>query len=110
MSNEYLREAGVALIDRADRLDKGEPLCRHHWSGDPGYECYCTGCNKHIGEYRSEDNIPFKSQAYCCECQKTPEEKEKEKREREKAEISYDLKKLNKLLAKYPDHKKLTGV
>ena len=63
-----LREQAAKLIERADRLEAGEPLCNHHWSGDPGYECYCPGCDKHIAEVRSIHGVPFKKDAYCSSC------------------------------------------
>ena len=49
------------LQQRASRLTRGDELCDHHWNNTDGcFETYCTGCDTHIGEERSENDIPFK--------------------------------------------------
>lgn len=99
-----LREQAAGLINRAEKLDGGEELCNHHWNGsDRCYECYCPGCDKHIMEAREESDVPFKRDAYCYECSKTPEEKKAEKLAEERATKQRDLKKLAELRAQYPD-------
>ncbi len=98
-----LREESAALLTRADRLEAGEELCKHHWSGDPAYECYCTGCDKHLMEVRNENNIPFKEDAYCYECNMTDEEKEAERLEDEEAQKNRELKQLAELKKKHPN-------
>jgi hypothetical protein len=91
------------LQQRASRLTRGDELCDHHWNNTDGcFETYCTGCDKHIGEERSENDIPFKDDAYCFECQKTPEEKEIERLEIIKYEKEEDIKNLTELIGKYP--------
>ena len=68
MDTQKLRNRAAELLKRADMLDAGEPLCEHHWSGDPGYECYCTGCGKHIAEVSTIEHVPFAKDAYCSVC------------------------------------------
>lgn len=97
-----MREEAARLEAKADRLDAGEELCNHHWSGDPEYEGYCTGCDRWIGGYSSSE-IPLKSDAYCHQCQKSPEQKKKEQGEEEAEQMENELEMLAELQAKYPD-------
>ena len=62
------KEYAEKLLDRAKRLEAGEELCEHYYSGDPGWECYCTGCGKHLLESRYESGVPFAKDAYCTTC------------------------------------------
>jgi hypothetical protein len=85
-------------------IEAGEDLCDHHWNGsDNCYECYCTGCEQHIAEVRNKFDVPFKKNAYCYECKKTPEEKAEEKDKAAQALKARELKKLAELRGKYPD-------
>lgn len=77
VDTQDLREQAASLLKRADLLDSGEPLCNHHWSGDPGWECYCTGCDTWLLEVRDECYIPFLKDAYCYDCRKKLKKKEK---------------------------------
>lgn len=63
-----LTKSASELIRRAECLEAGEPLCDHHWSGDPGYECYCTGCGVHIHETSTMSGVPMAKDAYCSTC------------------------------------------
>lgn len=86
---------------RARRL-KSEALCDHHYNGSDGcYECYCSGCGKHLREVRDSTSIPFHSDAFCRECQKTPEQKEQERIEIENRITEQELSTLKKLQKKY---------
>lgn len=100
---EYLNLQAERLLDRAEMLEAGEELAPHHYSGDPGYEVYCPGCDKHIMEVWFIEDVPFKKYAYCSTCTKTPEEKVREEMEREQALKRKELKMLADLKAKYPD-------
>jgi len=100
---ESLRSTAESLIEKAKRLEAGEELCSHHWSGAPGWECYCTGCNKHILELRDSDEIPLKKDAYCYECQKSPEQKRTEKKAKEKAKEISERTQLKQLREKYDE-------
>lgn len=95
------------LTLRAERLQKGEKLCDHHWNGsDRCYECYCTGCQKHLMEICNEENIPFEKDAYCYQCQKTPEEKALEKFAQEVRKQKSELATLALLIQAYPEEAK----
>lgn len=101
---EDLDEAIEELQEKRVALEAGEEFCNHHWNGsDSCYECYCTGCGTHIAEIRDEFSVPFKKDAYCYECTKTPEEKEREARAMAEAIRKNELAKLRELQAKYPD-------
>lgn len=101
---ESIKEEKQRLTDRLKRLEAGEELCDHHWNGsDNCYETYCTGCQRHTGEYNRNDSIPFKADNYCYSCKRTPEEIAAEqalaKTNIEKAEVAT----LKQLLEKYPE-------
>lgn len=106
MNAQELREQAACIIKTAERLEASEELCNHRWSGDPAWECYCTGCSKHILEVHSEAEILFAKDAYCHECKKTAEEKETERIKKESARRERELKQLAELKAKYPDAQK----
>lgn len=72
-----------AVEQQIKRTDNGDELCEHHWNGsDRCFECYCTGCGKHIAEVDSKESVPFKDEAFCFKCRdefienhlKTPKE------------------------------------
>ena len=92
---------------RAECLRKGEKLCDHHWNGsDRCYECYCTGCQKHLMEVREEQSIPFATDAYCYTCLQTPEEKELERLAQESRKQKSELATLALLIKAYPEEAK----
>lgn len=100
-----LRARIKELNERAEAIEAGDKVCNHHWSGDPAYEAYCPGCDKHIGEYHSVDDIPLESYGRCHDCSMTDEQREKQKVDRDNAERDSELEVLSELKAKYPDHK-----
>ena len=100
---EDLDEAINGLLGKKKRLEAGDELCDHNWNGsDSCYECYCTGCDKHIREIRDEFDIPLKKDAYCFECSKTQEEKDAEKAANDLALKNSELRTLAALKEKYP--------
>lgn len=101
---EELDGAIEILQEKKKELESGEEFCEHHWNGsDRCYECYCSGCGRHIREVYGNFDIPLKKHAYCYECQKTPEEKAEEKERADQALKNSELEKLAALRAKYPD-------
>jgi hypothetical protein len=99
-----LDEAIRELQGKKVALEAGEELCDHHWNQSDGcFECYCTGCDKHITEVHDAFDVPFKKDAYCSECEKTPEQKQNEASERAQSIKNSELSKLAMLREKYPD-------
>lgn len=101
---EDLDEAIAELQGKKTALESGEELCDHGWNQSDGcFECYCTGCNRHIAEVRDAFDVPFKKDAYCSECEKTPEQKQNDALEAAQLIKNWELNKLAMLQKKYPD-------
>lgn len=102
-----LNEIIAELQEKKKALIDGDELCNHYWNhSDKCYEMYCTGCDRHIGEHHGDEiYVLLKSQAYCFQCRKTPEQIAQERFDAIAEERRRDMRAFESLCNKYPELK-----